>query len=172
MSIFRSLRLCWWITTSVILFSFRCVLVFAADDVWWCTFCRLKHVMRAACLKRMDISYRSWLSYCVRILLCNQCMLRSAWSISVLGAFVKYIILLLRTPIHFRKSGVDKTRLYNICSLPYTWSQFLQQCRKTCNVQVWGFAACDLRAGDSSHKNSFRHTITPNTISAARVPLG
>ena len=31
------------ITTSVILFSFRCVLVFAADDVWWCPFCRLKH---------------------------------------------------------------------------------------------------------------------------------
>ena len=26
MSIFRSLRLCWWITTSVVLFSFRCVL--------------------------------------------------------------------------------------------------------------------------------------------------
>ena len=25
-SIFRSLRLCWWITTSVVLFSFRCVL--------------------------------------------------------------------------------------------------------------------------------------------------
>jgi len=26
MSIFRSLRLCWWITTSVVLFSVRCVL--------------------------------------------------------------------------------------------------------------------------------------------------
>jgi len=25
-SIFRSMRLCWWITTSVILFSVRCVL--------------------------------------------------------------------------------------------------------------------------------------------------
>ena len=42
MSIFRSLRLCWWITTSVILFSFRCVLGFAADDVWWCPFCRVE----------------------------------------------------------------------------------------------------------------------------------
>ena len=28
MSIFRSLRLCWWITTSVVLFSVRCVLEF------------------------------------------------------------------------------------------------------------------------------------------------
>ena len=28
MSIFRSLRLCWWITTSVVLFSVRCVLQF------------------------------------------------------------------------------------------------------------------------------------------------
>ena len=28
-SIFRSLRLCWWITTSVVLFSVRCVL-----DIW------------------------------------------------------------------------------------------------------------------------------------------
>ena len=27
-SIFRSLRLCWWITTSVVLFSVRCVLEF------------------------------------------------------------------------------------------------------------------------------------------------
>jgi len=27
-SIFRSLRLCWWITTSVVLFSVRCVLKF------------------------------------------------------------------------------------------------------------------------------------------------
>ena len=43
MSIFRSLRLCIWITTSVILFSFRCVLGFAAGDVWRCPFCRLKH---------------------------------------------------------------------------------------------------------------------------------
>ena len=30
-------------TTSVILFSFRCVLGFAADDAWWYPFCRLKH---------------------------------------------------------------------------------------------------------------------------------
>ena len=41
-SIFRSLRLCWWITTSVVLFSVCCVGVFAAADVWWCLFCRLK----------------------------------------------------------------------------------------------------------------------------------
>ena len=43
MSIFRSLRLWWWIITSVILFSIRCVLGFAAGDAWWCPFCRLKH---------------------------------------------------------------------------------------------------------------------------------
>ena len=43
MSIFRSLRLWWWITTSVILFSIRCVMGFAAGDAWWCPFCRLKH---------------------------------------------------------------------------------------------------------------------------------
>ena len=43
-SIFRSLQLCWWITTSVVLFSVRCVLeFFAAADIWWCSFCRLKH---------------------------------------------------------------------------------------------------------------------------------
>ena len=30
-SIFRSLRLCWWITTSVVLFSVRCVL-----EIWCC----------------------------------------------------------------------------------------------------------------------------------------
>ena len=59
-SIFRSLRLCWWITTSIVLFSVRCVLEFllqlifggfrfagwstsAAADIWWCSFCRLKH---------------------------------------------------------------------------------------------------------------------------------
>jgi len=41
MSIFRILRLWWWITTSVILFSYRCVLGFAAGDTWWCPFCRL-----------------------------------------------------------------------------------------------------------------------------------
>ena len=34
MSIFRSLRLWWWITTSVILFSYCCVLGFAAGDAW------------------------------------------------------------------------------------------------------------------------------------------
>jgi len=39
-SIFRSLRLCWWITTSVVLFSVHCVGVFAAADIWWCSFCR------------------------------------------------------------------------------------------------------------------------------------
>ena len=43
-SIFRSLRLCWWITTSVVLFSVRCVLEFAAADIWWFSFCRLKHL--------------------------------------------------------------------------------------------------------------------------------
>jgi hypothetical protein len=43
MSIFRSLRLWWWIITSVILFSIRCVLGFAVGDAWWCPFCRLKH---------------------------------------------------------------------------------------------------------------------------------
>ena len=42
-SIFRSLRLCWWITTSVVSFSVRCVGVFAAADIWWYSFCRLKH---------------------------------------------------------------------------------------------------------------------------------
>jgi len=41
MSIFRSLRLWWWLTTSVILFSFLCVLGFAAGDAWWYPFCRL-----------------------------------------------------------------------------------------------------------------------------------
>ena len=25
------------------LFSYRCVLGFAAGDAWWCPFCRLKH---------------------------------------------------------------------------------------------------------------------------------
>ena len=33
-SIFRSLRLCWWITTSVVLFSFRCVLEFWCGWFW------------------------------------------------------------------------------------------------------------------------------------------
>ena len=58
MSISRSLRLCWWITTSVVLFSVRCVLElllrlifggvrfagfsFVATDIWWCSFCRLQ----------------------------------------------------------------------------------------------------------------------------------
>ena len=38
-SIFRSLRLRWWITTSVILFSVRRVLgVFSAADFWWSSF--------------------------------------------------------------------------------------------------------------------------------------
>jgi len=42
-SIFRSLRLCWWITTSVILFLVRRVLgVFAAADISWFSFCRLE----------------------------------------------------------------------------------------------------------------------------------
>ena len=38
-SIFRSLRLCWWITTSVVLFSVRCVLELRS-------FCRLKPAKR------------------------------------------------------------------------------------------------------------------------------
>ena len=33
-SIIRSLRLCWWITTSVVLFSFRCVLAIWCDWIW------------------------------------------------------------------------------------------------------------------------------------------
>ena len=33
-SIFRSLRLCWWITTSVVLFSVRCVLGFLLELVF------------------------------------------------------------------------------------------------------------------------------------------
>jgi len=41
MSIFRSQRLWWWLTTSVILFSFRCVLGFAAGNAWWYPFCKL-----------------------------------------------------------------------------------------------------------------------------------
>ena len=42
-SIFRSLRLCWWITTSVVLFSVRCVLELLMRLVFgWCSFCRLK----------------------------------------------------------------------------------------------------------------------------------
>ena len=42
-SIIRSLRLCWWITTSVVLFSFRCVLELWCGWFWgWCSFCRLE----------------------------------------------------------------------------------------------------------------------------------
>jgi len=33
-SIFRSLRLCWWITTSVVLFSVRCVLKIWCGWFW------------------------------------------------------------------------------------------------------------------------------------------
>ena len=40
--IIRSLRLCWWITTSVVLFSVRCVLELLVR-LRWCSFCRLKH---------------------------------------------------------------------------------------------------------------------------------
>ena len=42
-SIIRSLRLCWWITTSVFLFSVRCVGAFGAAGFRWCSFCWLKH---------------------------------------------------------------------------------------------------------------------------------
>jgi len=45
-SFFRSLRLCWWITTSVVLFSVRCVLGFFAAGIWWCSFRRLKPAKR------------------------------------------------------------------------------------------------------------------------------
>ena len=49
----RSLRLCCWITTSVVLFSVRCVLEFGAAGFGWCSFCRLKHnVLQPA--KRMQ----------------------------------------------------------------------------------------------------------------------
>ena len=43
-SIFRSLRLCWWITTSVILFSVRCVL-----ELWCCWFWVVFVLQAAAC---------------------------------------------------------------------------------------------------------------------------
>jgi len=33
-SIFKSLRLCWWITTSVVLFSVRCVLEISCGWFW------------------------------------------------------------------------------------------------------------------------------------------
>ena len=42
-SIIRSFRLCWWITTSVVLFSVRCVLELWRAGFGWCSFCRLKH---------------------------------------------------------------------------------------------------------------------------------
>ena len=44
-SIIRSLRLCWWITTSVVLFSVRWVLELLVRLVGfgWCSFYRLKH---------------------------------------------------------------------------------------------------------------------------------
>ena len=43
-SIFRSLWLCWWITTSVVLFSVRCVLEFLLRLLFGgVSFCRLKH---------------------------------------------------------------------------------------------------------------------------------
>ena len=41
-SIFRSLRLCWWITTSVVLFSVRCVLEF------WCGWFLVVFVLQAS----------------------------------------------------------------------------------------------------------------------------
>ena len=44
MSIFGSLRLCWWITKSVVLFSVRCVLEFLLRLIFGgVSFCRLKH---------------------------------------------------------------------------------------------------------------------------------
>ena len=44
-SIIRSLRLCCWITTSVVLFSVRCVLCwrFGAAGFEWCPCCRLHY---------------------------------------------------------------------------------------------------------------------------------
>ena len=59
MFIFRSLRLWWWLTTSVILFSFRCVLGFAAGDAWWNPFCRLKHWSTSASTCKTDSSTES-----------------------------------------------------------------------------------------------------------------
>ena len=55
-SIFRSLRLWWWLTTSVILFSFRCVLGVAAGDAWWYPFCSLKHYC-SVCVVCGDIKW-------------------------------------------------------------------------------------------------------------------
>ena len=55
-SIIRSLRLCWWITTLVVSFSVRCVLeFFTAADIWWCLFCRFKHSQHSRRLLKMDI---------------------------------------------------------------------------------------------------------------------
>ena len=39
-SIIRSLQLCCWITTSVVLFSVRCVLEIGVAGFGWCSFCR------------------------------------------------------------------------------------------------------------------------------------
>ena len=41
-SIIRSLQLCCWITTLVVLFSVRCVLEIWCSWFWVCSFCRLK----------------------------------------------------------------------------------------------------------------------------------
>ena len=43
-SIFRNLRLCWWITTSVVLFSVRCVL-----ELWWVWFWVVSVLQASAC---------------------------------------------------------------------------------------------------------------------------
>ena len=46
-SIIRRLRLCCWITTSVVLFSVRCVLEIRCGWFWVVLFCRLKPAKRA-----------------------------------------------------------------------------------------------------------------------------
>ena len=48
-SIIRSLRLCCWITTSVVLFSVRCVLKIGAAGFGLCSFCRLKDSTTVLC---------------------------------------------------------------------------------------------------------------------------
>ena len=49
-SIFRSLRLRWWIYhIGRLVLSSLCVGVFAAADIWWCSFCRLKHYCDILC---------------------------------------------------------------------------------------------------------------------------
>ena len=123
-SIFRSLRLCWWITTSVVLFSVRCVLELLVRAVfggvrfagWSCARTKSSNTQRTE-NKKTDVVIHQHSRKLLKmdILMSETCWAHNKWNkiaSDVKLVFYSSTIAMMHSPINIRftEHFIERTR--------------------------------------------------------------